>query len=292
MSVDILQEKIRKAKNPTMVELCLKQSDLPEFLVEEEGSAALAYGRFARELLGGLKGLVPAVRVSFASFALLGPEGMTQLVQVLQYAHEQGFYVLLEAPEMLSHHSAEMTAQALWGENSPYICDGLLIGCYPGSDVIKPFLPHVKKGTRDLFVVARTSNKSAPELQDLLTGSRLVHAAAADHINRYGTDTAGKHGYTRVGALAAASAPESLKNLRVRYPKLFLLLDGADYPNANAKNCSAAFDKYGHGAIAIVSVSVTRAWQLAEGDSREFVKYAVSAAERMKRNLNRYVNVL
>ena len=81
--------------------------------------------------------------------------------------------------------------------------------------------------------MARTANKSAPELQDLLSGSRLVHAVSADHVNRYGGDTAGKFGYTRVGILAAASASESLRTLRAKYPKLFLLLDGYDYPNAN-----------------------------------------------------------
>jgi hypothetical protein len=37
---------------------------------------------------------------------------------------------------------------------------------------------------------------------------------------------------------------------------------------------------------------VTHAWIDAEGDSREYVKFAQAAAERMKRNLTRYVNIL
>ena len=69
MSIDVLQEKIRKTKNPSMVDLALKTSDLPPHLLEEAGSSAAAYGRFCRELLEGLKGIVPAVRFSFASFA-------------------------------------------------------------------------------------------------------------------------------------------------------------------------------------------------------------------------------
>ena len=111
-------------------------------------------------------------------------------------------------------------------------------------------------------------------------------------MNRYGADTAGKFGYTRVGILASASAATGLKNLRMKYPKLFLLLDGADYPNANAKNCSGGFDKFGHGAAACIGTSVTCAWKAAESDGSDFLDHAVAAVERMKKNLTRYVVIL
>lgn len=292
MAVDILQEKIRKTKNPSVVELCLAPSSLPPHLLEEKGSGAGAYLRFCRELLAGMKGLVPALRVSFASFALLGAEGMTALEQVLAEAGKLGYYVLLEAPECHSPAAAAMMAEALLGENSRFACDGVLLGMYPGSDVIKPFLPYCTQGKKDLFCVARTANKSAPELQDLLAGSRQVHMAAADHVNRYGAETAGKFGYTRVGILAAASTASGLTALRSKYPKLFLLLDGYDYPNANAKNCSHAFDRFGHGAAACAGSSITCAWKEAESDGRDFVERAQTAAEKMKKNLTRYVSIL
>ena len=288
MAVDVFQEKIRKTKNPTVVELGLSVSQLPpQFSVDAAG-----YCAFCKELLAGLKGIVPAVRVSFSAFTLLGAEGTAALADVLKTADNLGYYVILDAPEILSVKAAEWTAQALFGEGSAYPCDGLVIGGYLGSDMLKPFLPYCQDKKMDLFVVARTANKSAPELQDLLAGSRMVHMAAADHVNRYGAETAGKFGYTRVGLLAGASAAQGLKNLRMKYPKLFLLLDGADYPNANAKNCSNAFDKFGHGAAACVSDSVTCAWKAAESDGSDFVTHAVAAAERMKKNLTRYVTVL
>lgn len=292
MSVDILQEKVRKTKSPIMVELCLAPSDLPPHILNEENSAAAAYVRCCRELLAGLKGIVPAVRVSFSSFALLGGEGLIVLSEVLKYAKDQGFYVVMDAPEVLSPRSAAAAAEAIFGEGSIYPCDGLVIPGYLGSDIIKPFLPYCKNSRKDIFVVVRTANKSASELQDLLSGSRLVHAAAADHVNRYGADTAGKFGYTRVGILAAASSAESLRNLRNKYPKLFMLLDGSDYPNANAKNCSHAFDKFGHGAVAVVGTSITCAWKNAESDGTDFVTHGAAAAERMKKNLTRYITIL
>ena len=288
MSIDILQEKIRKTKNPSVLELAMSVSDLPpRFVRNAEGYAA-----FCRELMEHFKGIIPAVRIGFSAFALLGHDGLYHLSETLKKASELGFYVLLDAPEMLSPASAKITADSVLGEGSIYPCDGLVISGYLGSDVIKPFLPYCKKEKKDLFVVARTANKSAPELQDLLAGSRLVHAAAADHVNRYGADTAGKSGYTNVGILAAASSAESLKNLRTKYPKLFLLVDGFDYPNANAKNCANAFDKFGHGAVVCGSTGITCAWKAAESDGEDYLDHAKVAAERMKKNLTRYVTVL
>lgn len=288
MAVDILQEKIRKSKNPSILELALSVSDLPpQFSKNGEG-----YASFCAELLACLKGKVPAVRISFSSFALLGHDGLYQLTRTLEKARDLGYYVLLDAPEILSPAMAKMIAEGILGDDSIYPCDGLVIAGYPGSDVIKPFLPFCKKGRKDLFVVTRTANKSAPELQDLLAGSRLVHLAAADHVNRYGADTSGKFGYTQVGVLAAASSAESLRTLRSKYPKIFLLLDGFDYPNSNAKNCSFAFDKFGHGAAACGGSAITCAWKEGDSDGADYLDRAKAAAERMKKNLTRYVTVL
>ena len=288
MAVDTLQEKIRKMKNPSMLELALPLCDLPPQFSRD----ASGYGSFCRELLDGLKETVPAVRVSFAAFALLGSAGMAELEQTLAAAGELGYYVVLDAPEIASPMMAKATAEALLGESSRFSCDGLVISGYAGSDVINPFLPYCKKPQKDIFVITRTANKSAPELQDLLAGGRLVHAAAADHVNRYGQETAGKSGYTRVGILAAASSAESLRSLRAKYPKLFFLVDGYDYPNANAKNCSFGFDKFGHGAVVCGGTGITCAWKDAETDGEGYLDQAKQAADRMKKNLTRYVTVL
>lgn len=287
MSIDMLQEKIRKTKNPTVLELSFSVAEIPDSY-SKDGNG---YGAYCGALLELLKGSVPAVRVSFSAFSLLGHDGLYQLSQTLRKAAELGYYVLLDAPEILSAGMAKQVADTLFYPETIYPCDGLVISGYLGSDVIKPFLPYCKKEKKDLFVVVRTGNKSAPELQDLLSGSRLVHAAAADHVNRYGADTAGKSGYTRVGIVAAASAADSLRNLRMKYPKLFFLVDGYDYPNANAKNCSYAFDKFGHGA-AVCSSAIASSWHQEESGEADWTENVRAAAERMKKNLSRYTTVL
>jgi hypothetical protein len=73
---------------------------------------------------------------------------------------------------------------------------------------------------------------------------------------------------------------------------LFLLVDGYDLPNANAKNCNLAFDKLGHGAVVCAGTGITAAWNDETNDGVDYVVRAVEAAERMKKNLLRYTTVL
>ena len=289
MSVDSLQEKIRKKKNPTMLLLACGEGELPPQLSPEK-TKAQRYAVYYKAVLEELKDLVPAVRVSFSAFAMLGAEGLMELPEVLKTAANLGYYVVLDAPQMLSAQAANQTARALFAEENPYGFDALVIPSYLGSDIMKPFLTASKKQKKDLFVVARTGNRSASEMQDLLTGSRLVHMAAADHVNRYAGDSIGRHGFSQLGILAGASSADSLRLLRSTYPQLVMLLDGGDDPNANAKNCSNAFDRFGHGAAACIGSSVLEAWlKEPEADWQPQIR---AAAERMKKNMNRYLIIL
>lgn len=292
MSIDVLQDRIRKMKNPSVIDFGVTPEHLPQHLLDEEGSVLMAYCRFCRELMEGMKNLVPAVRFSFSTFALMSPEGMVQLSALLHDARDMGYYVLLDGPAVLSPWDADRTASWCFRESSRYPCDGLVILPYIGSDAVKPFLPYCRDAQKDLYLIIRTANKSAAELQDLLTGTRLAHVAAADMVNRYGEGISGRCGYSRVCAMASASTPTSLRNLRAKYKNVFLLVDGLDYPSGNAKNCSYAFDKFGHGAAVCAGPSVTAAWLENETDGSDYVDQAVQAAERMKKNLTRYVTVL
>ena len=285
MSMDVLQEKIRKTKNPSVLYLDGSRDAIPPLFSEQEDAVYAYYSALLREL----KGLIPAVRFAFGSFAWMGQEGLNALSRLLNLAKELGYYVILDAPEMLSVSAAEQAAGALGAAQPLYPCDGIVLPMYAGSDILKPFVRLAAEG-KTVFPVVRTANRSAAELQDLLSGNRLVHIAAADIIYRHGETCVGKSGYSRIGVLAAASAADSLRNLRAKYTRLFLLLDGADYPNANAKNCSFAFDKLGRGAAACIGAAIVCAWKEAEGEDP--MAAAVQAAERMKKNLTRYITVL
>lgn len=292
MSIDRLQEKIRKLKNPSIINFDILSDRIPPYLLQEEGSLPKAYGRFCIELLDALRVTVPAVRFSFSGMALLGTDGLCTLARVLDYAKGSGYYTFLDVPEALSAQRAAENARLLFQEDTLWVCDGLIVSSYIGSDGLKPYIDGLKASGKDLFVVLRTANRSAAELQDLITGGRLVHQAKADIADRMGKTHIGRCGFSQIAGVAPASSTTVLTTMRSKYKNMFLLLDGFDYPNSNAKNCSFAFDQFGHGAAACAGNSVVGAWVDDDADEDEYVEAAVQAAERMKKNLTRYVTIL
>lgn len=287
MSVDILQEKIRKTKSPIVLDLAVKPEHIPPH-IREGKTLAQAMHEFCRALLVALKGKIPGVRFSFDQWALMDDLGV--LRNLMQYASEQGYYVLLDGPAVLSPWAAERAASML-DDESGYACDGMVLCPYIGSDAIKPFLAHCKNG-KSVFFAVRSANKSSVELQDMMTGSRLVHVAATDHVKRLGESVIGKSGYSQMGVLTAATNANAVMGLRTKFNRMFLLVDGLDYPGGNGKNCSYGFDRFGHGCAMSVGPAIAAAWAGEGCEEANYVELAVQAAERIRSNMARYVTIL
>lgn len=286
--MDMLQEKIRKLKCPIVLDLALEKQHIPVTMAADRLLEGMA--TYCKALLTAMRNVVPAVRFSFDQYALLGGEGLQTLSALMQEANRLGYYVLLDGPAVMTPWAAQRAA-ALLGEGSQYPCHGVIIDPYIGSDAIKPFVEYCKGG-KNLFVMVRSANKTAAEMQDLMTGSRLVHTAAADIVKRYGETMLGKCGYSFIGAVTSATSSSSVSNLRSKYNRIFLLVDGLDYPGGNGKNASLGFDRFGHGCAVSVGPSITGVWMTETDATVDAVDLAVRAAERIRNNLNRYITIL
>lgn len=289
--MDRLQNIIRKTKNPLIVDFGMLDGDIPPQILASEPSVPSAWERYVKELLTHLKDQVCAVRFSMNMASAYGSDGMVALSELLRYANSLDYYVLLDGPASLNAQDAERAARVLLSAEPSLRFDALVISAYIGSDGIRPYASRLTDFDKDLFVALRTANRSAQDLQDLRTGARLVHTAAADILNRFSGEQ-GKNGYTRVGAMGAANEGSSLQNLRTKYKNTFLLVDGYEAPGANAKVCSYAFDQFGHGAAVCASTQITAAWQTTPWSSEDYVEAAIEAAQRIRKNILRYITIL
>ena len=268
---------------------------VPGYLLEEArrelgvtpAAAAAAYSRFCRELLEGLRDVVPAVKVQSACFDALGSSGVAAMQEVLGFARELGYYVLLDSMRGDVPGTAELCARAAFGTveeagpgYQPYPCDAVTIN------------PYCRDGGKSLFVLVKTSNRSSVEVQDLLTGGRLVHTAMADLVNRWGGELYGACGYSQVAAVVGAPYPELLKSLRAKYDRMFFLVPGYGAQGGTAKNVQYAIDRFGHGAIVCAARSLLSAWKKTGGDGRDYVSCARQAAEKMRKDLGKYIIVM
>lgn len=287
MSIDALQNKIRKLKNPAALWLCPNASLIPPEIMQNCESVGSAYGSYCEALLEHLQEFYCAVRVNFDAFALVGADGIMALNSVLKKAKKLGYYVILDWMHMEDPITAEQSAKAILAENT-WPCDAVVVSPYGGSEGVKPYIAGA--GKKEVFVAVKTGNKTASELQDLQTGGRQVYTAAAELVSRWGETSVERCGYSRVGAVAGAVNAASLRTLRQKFSRLFLLVEGLETSGANTKNCANAFDRMGHGALVCAGSSVLGAW--IEWEDGDYLAAAKDASEKLKRNLGRYITVL
>lgn len=287
MSIDALKNKIRRLRNPSALTIAPTLEMVPPMISTAFEDPIQAMGEYCLRVLNAMKGQLPAVKVSFSSFAIYGPEGLNQLREVLNAANKLGFYTILDWQHQEDETAAKASAKLLLSGDL-WKCDAVVLSGYAGSGTVKPYILDANKDKKDVYVVLKTGGKSGSELQDLQTGGRMVYTAGADLLTKWGESAVERCGYSRVAAVCAANHASSIRNLRTKYPKLFLLVDGLEASNANAKNASYAFDKMGYGAL--VCSNLLTAWM--ENPENDPIEEVVNAAQRMKRNITTYVTVL
>jgi orotidine-5'-phosphate decarboxylase len=158
-----------------------------------------------------------------------------------------------------------------------YDADALTLSPYMGFDSIEPYLRHDGRG---LFLLCRTSNPGAADLQALTLaddGAPLyerVARLAAGAWNRDG----------RLGLVVGATWPDELARVRALAPTLPLLIPGIGAQGGDARAAVQA----GWRADAPVLVSSSRAILYAgsdDGDAAGFAAAARSAARRTRQTL-------
>ena len=306
MSIDILQEKIRKMKNPSMVGLDPILDLIPQHIKDKAyetygqtlKGAAEAYREFCFGILDVLKETVPSVKIQTGCFQALGFEGVAVMEQVIAYAKELGYYVLMDTMRGDIDCTAQALAESYFGgvkvgENTflPYACDAVMTNGYLGSDGIMPFTKFCKEG-KNVFLLAKTSNKSSREVQDLLSGDRIVYQVILDLAMRWSTDIFGRFGYSEIAVAVSGNHPYILKEMRRKYDRLFFLVPGYGAQGANARDVQYAFDKFGYGAVVCAGRSILYAYMKAGSDGTDYQQQALDEALRMKKNLATFVTVL
>ncbi len=248
MSIDVLQTKIREKRCPLALALRAEPDDLPPD--SRSGSTAADCERYLSSLLDAAAPLVPAVTFDPLGYLALGPEGLAVLGRLVERAGALGLYVLVKPMRSDGAAGAALSAK-LWFDG--FGADGVCVGAFTGSDGVRPYLPYCKAG-KSVFLLARTDGRSAREVQDLLSGDRVVHTVLLDLAVRWGGALVGASGYQGIGAVVSG-AP--LRALRPRYDRLFFLVPGG----CPLKEAQYAFDEFGHGALLETPEDLPAVWR-------------------------------
>jgi orotidine-5'-phosphate decarboxylase len=145
--------------------------------------------------------------------------------------------------------------------------DALTINPLLGTDSLTPFVDAARERGGGLFVLVRTSNPGAADLQDLeLAGGGTVSDHLATMVARLGAPGTGAAGLSDVGAVVGATAPEQMEALRGLMPAAVFLLPGVGAQGGQVEQLSAAFVPGPAGGLIAASRGIVDAYRKAGGD--------------------------
>jgi len=239
--------------NPVLVGLDPRTESLPPGLLQGEGleQTAKAYASFCRGVIDVVAPLVAAVKPQAAFFEQLGPAGCTALAEVIRYASGKGLLVVIDGKRNDIGTTAAAYAEAYLGpgESSPWGGDALTVSPYLGDDSLTPFTDVARKRGAGIFVLVKTSNPGGKVFQDLMVDEQPLYRHVAALVEEMSKASAGEFGYGVAGAVAGATYPQQLGEIRQAMSHSLLLIPGYGAQGGTAKDCAPAFDDRGLGAI-------------------------------------------
>lgn len=298
MSFDVLQEKIREKKNPTVAGLDARIEYVPEYIRKEAfekygvglKGAVEAIWQFNVGLIDALCDIVPAVKPQAAYYENLGWQGMEMLERTIRYAKEKGLFVIADIKRGDIGSTATAYAEG-WLSGAPiegqvfksFDADCVTLNGYMGSDSIKPFLEAAKGEDKCAFVLVKTSNPGSGELQDVKAADgRTIYEVMGELNEQIAAGTEGKYGFTMAGAVTGATYPQQIQDLRSRLPHTFFLVPGYGAQGGTAADVKYAFNEKGHGAIVNSSRGIMCAWKKTGNNGEDYKEAARAEAIRMR----------
>jgi orotidine-5'-phosphate decarboxylase len=246
--------------DPALVPPHLKTDDASEWVP-----------RFLHGIVDATRDLVCCYKPNIAFFEALGMPGQRALRTLLQLIPED-IPVLIDAKRGDTPQTMLAYARAIFEELD---VDAVTVNPYLGRDSLEPFFSYPGRG---VFVLCKTSNPGAVEIQDLVVeGSEPLFL----HIARRAV-TWEQHG--TLGLVVGATYPADVAAVRQIAPRAPILLPGVGAQAGDLeRSVQAGLDADGGGALVNASRTILYAsagsdWQSAARAEADRLRGAINAA--------------
>jgi uridine monophosphate synthetase len=202
-----------------------------------------------RRLIEATAPYAAAYKPNLAFYEAFGPSGLDALQKTIALVPD-GIPVILDAKRCDIDATAEAYAQALFGRLGG---DAVTLSPYMGRDAVDPFLKYEGRG---IFLLSRTSNRSAGQFQDLLVSS--ADGRAEPLFVRVAADCASWS--ESIGLVVAGNDIRGLAAVRKAAPKAWFLAPGIGAQGGQADEAFAAgARKDGLGVLLVAARSIAGA---------------------------------
>ncbi len=271
----------------------LREEAQRQFSIEtwDQDAIAWALREFCEQIISATAHAAAAFKPQVAFFERWGSRGLAVLERLVQ-DHEDSLFILDGKRGDIANTSKAYAAAYFHQEGAapaPLRCDAVTLNAYLGRDMLEPYLPYMAHG-KGVFILAKTSNPSSADLQDLLVDGSTVYEHMARLVAEWGAPYVGACGFSAVGLVVGATFPEAAAAVRRVAPHSLVLVPGIGTQGGKIEDARAFCDPDGAGAIFNFSRAIAGAYGTEPFKQRfnaaQYAPAAGAAAEYYRDQLN------
>jgi orotidine-5'-phosphate decarboxylase len=232
-------------KLPASLRQAAEGRGLPGF-----GGELWAIREFCERVIEAAGPLACCFKPQIAFFERYGSAGIAVLEEVLRGHRDHIFVVDCKRGDIGSTSEAYAKAYFhLEGQpEAPLACDAVTHNPYLGRDSIDPYLPYLR-ADKGMFLLAKTSNPSSVDFQDLIVGDIPLAERVAERISVWAEECIGDCGFSSIGMVVGATYPESALVIRKAAPRCLILVPGLETQGGSLDDARHFANLHGRGAV-------------------------------------------
>jgi orotidine-5'-phosphate decarboxylase len=284
MIIDRLHDKV-KENGVVCVGLDTSMQYIPQSFLMECSTVQAALFNYNKKIIDATCDVAACFKVQIAYYEAYGIQGLLAYRDTLKYLKEVRAISIADIKRGDIANTAEMYAKAHF--TGEFESDFVTLSPYMGMDSIEPYLPYVRDSEKGVFVLVRTSNKGAEDIQYVQSGAgRRVYNIIGDKVKALGMEYRGECGYSSIGGVVGCTHVEEGIELRKNLSSMFFLIPGYGAQGGRAEDV-ALYLKDGNGGVVNSSRAVLLAYKKVEDGEKHFHLYAREEVMRMRDEIKR-----
>lgn len=281
MIIDELYKNV-KEKGPVCVGLDTDRSYIPTFIKNECESISDEIFQFNKKIIDKTKDNTACYKLQIAYYEKCGLEGLKAYRDTLNYLKKERLISIGDIKRGDIAKTAEAYAKAHF--EGDFEADFITVNPYMGFDTLEAFFKYLETGEKGIFVLLRTSNPGADDIEGKISEDKKIYEAVGDYLEEKGQQFIGECGFSSLCAVVGGTSPKEIAEIRERYPNMFFLVPGYGAQGGKGDDARLAFNN-GNGAVINSSRGIITAYKKNEAEEENFDEEAKKAVLKMREDI-------
>ena len=255
---------------------------IPNYIKEKHEKLSDVIFEYNKTIIDATSDIVAIYKPQIAYYEANGLEGLIAYQRTLRYIKEKGLLSIGDVKRGDIASTAKEYAKAHF--KGEFEADFITLNPYMGMDSITPYLDYLKTGEKGVFVLLRTSNEGAKDIECLDYNGEALYFKVGDELKKFADELTSECGYSPLGFVVGATHSEEAKKIRERYKNIFFLLPGYGAQGAKAEDIRTYLNDF-NGGVVNSSRGIIKYYQKFEDGEERFAHYTREAVLNMRKDI-------